>query len=103
MDPTLVFVLRLLLVAFGVAAALDLSRRVLGRSRRTVPPAGTSAWTFWRRAARIISLVGILGTIIGVATKEPTEAVIAAMAVAAGGFVMFVLFTALEWATGRRG
>lgn len=101
MDPTLVLVLRLLLFAFAAAGALELGRRMLRRSRPRVTPTGTSPLRFYRSAARIMSLAGILGIVVGVATRGPTEAVVTAMGIAAAGFVLFVILTAVSWIQDR--
>jgi hypothetical protein len=94
MDATLVLALRIILVAFAIAGVVELARRALGRPPRTAAAKPASAWTFWRSVARVMGLAGVLGTLVGMVTNAATELVIASMALAGCGFVLFVLFSA---------
>jgi hypothetical protein len=101
MDPTLVLVLRLALFAFVFAGAVQVARRYRGGPQRTAPRQGP--WAGWVRAGRWISSGGLLLIVLGIVTSAPARVVLAGMAAALTGFVVFIVARLGSYASARRG
>jgi hypothetical protein len=100
--PTILLILRIGLLALALVGIVQLIRRRL----RPLPPEAApvraaSAWERLREVGRWVAWGGLLMIALGVVTRGPVQLVLAGMAAAAAGVVLFGMARVVALLVGR--